>query len=132
VNIPGLSKIAPILLLALWPAFASAGIPLLFTASIRCLRSATLLVCTDKQGSYYGISQRGSDILIRGYDAPSKKFWAQTSTRYGRLNIFTGLSSDGQVWFGSSKRLGWNIISRFSTSSGDRGKVSCNRLKGCD
>ncbi|SHM41063.1 hypothetical protein [Phytopseudomonas punonensis] len=99
--------------------------------AMRCTRSATLLNCTDRFGNHYGIVQRGNDTLMRGFDVISRLSWAQTSTTYGRLQIFTGVSADGQVWFGSSRRIGWNVVSRLSSSQGERDRVNCNRLNGC-
>lgn len=99
--------------------------------AMRCTRSATLLNCTDRFGNHYGIAQQGSDTLMRGFDAISGHTWAQTSTTYGRLQLFTGVSSDGQLWVGSSRRIGWNVVGRLSSSSGERDRVNCNRLSGC-
>ncbi len=99
--------------------------------AMRCTRSATLLNCTDRFGNHYGIVQQGNDTLMRGYDVISGLSWAQTSTTYGRLQLFTGVSADGQVWFGSSRRIGWNVVSRLSSSKGERDRVNCNRLSGC-
>ncbi|ACO79092.1 hypothetical protein AvCA_29230 [Azotobacter vinelandii CA] len=111
---------------------AGAEIPVLSGVAVRCTRSATLLHCDDGRGGHYGMARRGNDLFLRGYDAASGLFWAQTSTRFGRVQFFSGVSSDGNLWIGMSRQLGWNVISRFSTSAGDRGRVSCNRLKGCD
>ncbi|WP_409277201.1 hypothetical protein [Pseudomonas defluvii] len=74
----------------------------------------------------------GNTGRLRGFDAGSGLTWAQTTTRHGRLHFFTGLSSDGSVWAGLARPFGWNVITRFSTSSGGQGRLSCNRLKGCD
>ncbi|GLX14805.1 hypothetical protein Pstr01_30440 [Pseudomonas straminea] len=99
--------------------------------AMRCTRSATLLNCSDRFGNHYGMRQQGSDTLMRGFDVISGLSWAQTSTTYGRLQIFTGVSADGEVWFGSSRRIGWNVVSRLSSSQGERDRVNCNRLNGC-
>jgi hypothetical protein len=99
--------------------------------AMRCTRSAMLLNCTDRFGNHYGIVQQGNDTLMRGFDVISGLSWSQTSTTYGRLQLFTGVSADGQVWFGSSRRIGWNVVSRLSSSQGDRDRVNCNRLSGC-
>lgn len=96
-----------------------------------CTRSATLLNCTDRFGNHYGIAQRGNDTLMRGFDAISGQTWAQTSTTYGRLQLFTGVASNGELWVGSSRRIGWNVVSRFSSSNGERERVNCNRMMGC-
>ncbi|ANY88425.1 MULTISPECIES: hypothetical protein [Pseudomonas] len=111
---------------------AHAELPMIGGATLHCVRSATLLRCTDSQGGYYGMAQRGNDLFLRGFDAGSGLTWAQTTTRHGRLHFFTGLSSDGNVWSGLARPFGWDVITRFSTSSGGQGRLSCNRLKGCD
>lgn len=99
--------------------------------AMRCTRSATLVNCSDRFGNHYGIVQQGSDTLMRGFDAISGQRWAQTSTTYGRLQLFTGISSNGELWVGTSRRIGWNVVSRFSSSKGERGRVNCNRMIGC-
>ncbi|MCQ4272365.1 glutamine synthetase [Pseudomonas kuykendallii] len=96
-----------------------------------CLRSANLLVCEDRLGNAYAVAKVGSDTYLRGYDSLSGRHWRQTSSRYGRLTFFSGIASDGEIWIGSSRRLGWNDVSRLSSSSGTRGSVTCNRLVGC-
>ncbi|MEH3024096.1 MAG: hypothetical protein PGN19_15335 [Pseudomonas oryzihabitans] len=110
---------------------AQAAIPSLKPAN-SCVRSAFVLRCQDGQGGWYGLTVQGNDTLMRGFDAASGRSWAQTSTRLGRLQFFSGLTSDGQVWLGRTRQLGWNVISRFSTSQGDRARTSCNRVAGCE
>ncbi|AEF22189.1 hypothetical protein [Pseudomonas fulva] len=110
------------------PAHAAFTLP---GDAMRCTRSAMLLNCTDRFGNHYGMLQQANDTLMRGFDVISGLSWAQTSTTYGRLQIFTGVSADGEVWFGSSRRIGWNVVSRLSSSQGDRDRVNCNRLNGC-
>ncbi|MEQ9727260.1 hypothetical protein ABRP29_16635 [Pseudomonas sp. WHRI 8822A] len=110
------------------PSYAAFTLP---GDAMRCTRSATLLNCMDRFGNHYGIVQQGNDTLMRGFDVISGLSWSQTSTTYGRLQLFTGVSADGQVWFGSSRRIGWNVVSRLSSSQGDRDRVNCNRLSGC-
>lgn len=109
-----------------------AEIPVLTSTAVHCTHSAALLRCNDGRGGYYGMARLGDDLFLRGYDAASGLSWAQTSTRFGRVQFFSGVSDDGNVWIGMTRQFGWNIISRFSTSGGERGRVSCNRLKGCD
>lgn len=99
--------------------------------AMRCTRSATLLNCADRFGNHYGIAQRGNDTLMRGFDTISGQTWAQTSTTYGRLQLFTGVASNGELWVGSSRRIGWNVVSRLSSSNGERERVNCNRMMGC-
>ena len=114
--------------------FCSAPVQAAFSLpgdAMRCTRTATLANCSDRFGNHYGIVQRGGDTLMRGFDVISGLTWAQTSTTYGRLVLFTGVSSDGEVWFGSSRRIGWNAVSRLSSSQGERERVSCNRISGC-
>lgn len=97
-----------------------------------CLRSANLLVCEDRLGNSYAVAKVGTDTYLRGYDSLSGRHWRQTSSRYGRLTFFSGIASDGEIWIGSSRRLGWNDVSRLSSSKGGRGSVTCNRLIGCN
>lgn len=96
-----------------------------------CTRSANLLACDDRQGSYYGVQTQGGTIYLRGYDAPSGRRWAQTTSRYGLLNFYTGIASDGEAWVGYSRRVGWTTLNRVSSSSGQRFSLRCNRLNGC-
>ncbi|SDI39824.1 hypothetical protein SAMN05216588_11631 [Pseudomonas flavescens] len=121
--------IAFVLVLLLSPSLL-AGLPLPGEA-MRCTRSATLINCTDRLGNHYGIVQQGSDTLMRGFDVISGQRWAQTSISYGRLQLFTGVSSNGELWVGSSRRIGWNVVSRISSSRGERDRVNCNRMTGC-
>ncbi|WP_411269324.1 hypothetical protein [Phytopseudomonas dryadis] len=124
-------KLVPgVLLACLWTLPAQAAFMLPGDA-MQCVRSASVLNCTDRFGNHYGIVQRGNDTLMRGFDAISGQTWAQTSTTYGRLQLFTGISSSGELWVGSSRRIGWNVVSRFSSSQGERDRVSCNRISGC-
>ncbi|WP_437881541.1 hypothetical protein [Pseudomonas sp. LRF_L74] len=101
--------------------------------AVRCELSAAILFCRQSgTAGFYAISKSGTDTYARGYDAGLATYWAQTSSQYGRFSIFSGVSGDGQVWFGSSKRIGWNMVSNFSTSSGDARRISCNRISGCN
>jgi len=110
---------------------AQAAIPSLTPANA-CVRSAFILRCQDRQGGWYAVAVQGNDTLMRGYDPGSGLSWAQTSTRLGRLQFFSGLTNDGNLWLGRTHQLGWNVISRFSTSQGDRARTSCNRVSGCE
>lgn len=96
-----------------------------------CTRSANLLACADREGSYYSVQTHGSTTYLRGYDAPTQRRWAQTSSRYGQLTFYTGLTSDGEAWVGYSRRVGWTTLNRVSSSSGQRFSLRCNRLTGC-
>ena len=97
------------------------------------LRAQRLRVALPGQaGGWYGVAVQGNDTLMRGYDPVSGLSWAQTSTRLGRMQFFSGLTSDGNLWLGRTRQLGWNVISRFSTSQGDRARTSCNRVAGCE
>lgn len=96
-----------------------------------CTRSANLLACADRQGSYYSVQTQGSTTYLRGYDAPSERRWAQTNSRYGQLTFYTGIASDGEAWVGYSRRVGWTTLNRVSSSSGQRFNLRCNRLGGC-
>ncbi|WHS60341.1 glutamine synthetase [Pseudomonas sp. G2-4] len=113
--------------LLLWVLSASAQNPLL----ANCTRSANLLACVDGQGNAYSVATTGSTIYLRGFEATSHRYWAQTNSRYGQLTFFTGLASDGESWVGYSRRVGWTTINRFSSSGGSTGKFVCGRMNGC-
>lgn len=96
-----------------------------------CTRSANLLACVDADGNAYSVATAGSTIYLRGFEASGKRYWAQTSSRYGQLTFFTGIASDGEAWVGYSQRVGWTTRNRFSSSGGSSGKFTCSRLTGC-
>ncbi|MFJ4454933.1 glutamine synthetase [Pseudomonas sp. NPDC089392] len=96
-----------------------------------CTRSATLLACQDGKGSYYSVRTEGSTLYLRGYDYSSRRLWAQTNSRYGALNFFTGLASDGEAWVGYSRRIGWTTLNRVSSSSGQSFNLHCSLIGGC-
>lgn len=81
-------------------------------------RSANLLTCVDGQGNAYSVATAGNTIYLRGFEAVSRRYWAQTNSRYGQLTFFTGLASDGESWVGYSRRVGWTTLNRFSSSAG--------------
>jgi len=108
-----------------------AEIPILSSQRMHCTRSATLLHCSDGRGSFYAVAQQGNQFYLRGFDARSGLSWAQTLTRLGRIQYFAGASSDFNLWTGSGRRIGWNQVNSFTTGDGERGQVSCNRLRGC-
>ena len=96
-----------------------------------CAQSANLLACHDADGNAYSVATEGKTLWLRGYEAGSKRRWAQTNSRYGQLTFFTGLASDGEAWIGTIQRVGWTTISRVSSSSGTRTKIICSRVTGC-
>lgn len=96
-----------------------------------CTRSATLLACNDAHGNSYSVATAGSTTWLKGYEVLDKRRWAQTNSRYGQLTFFTGLASDGEAWVGTVQRVGWTTITRVSSSSGTRSKITCSRLNGC-
>ncbi|MEB0047107.1 MULTISPECIES: glutamine synthetase [unclassified Pseudomonas] len=96
-----------------------------------CTRSANLLACIDPEGNAYSVNTVGSTIYLRGFEVAGKRYWAQTSSRYGQLTFFTGLASDGEAWVGYSRRVGWTTINRFSSSGGSSAKFTCSRMTGC-
>ncbi|MGE8065738.1 glutamine synthetase [Pseudomonas sp. NPDC089569] len=96
-----------------------------------CTRSANLLACVDGEGNAYSVNTAGSTIYLRGFEAAARRYWAQTSSRYGQLTFFTGIASDGEAWVGYNRRVGWTTINRFSSSGGTGGKFTCNRISGC-
>lgn len=110
---------------------ASSALALPRSELATCTRSANLLACADSTGSYYGVQTQGATTYLRGYDQPSKRRWAQTSSRYGQLTFYTGLASDGEAWVGYSRKVGWTTLNRVSSSSGQRFNLRCNRLSGC-
>jgi len=96
-----------------------------------CTRSATLLTCIDPQDNSYSVAMSGSTMYLRGFESADSRRWAQTNSRYGSMTFFTGLASDGEVWVGYIQKVGWTTISRVSSSSGSRSKITCSRVTGC-
>ncbi|MBO1538000.1 glutamine synthetase [Pseudomonas sp. OA65] len=113
--------------LLLWTLSVAAQSPL----SANCTRSANLLACVDGQGNAYSVATVGDTIYLRGFEAASRRYWAQTNSRYGQLTFFTGLASDGESWVGYSRRVGWTTLNRFSSSGGSGGVFVCGRMNGC-
>nr|WP_313455152.1 glutamine synthetase [Pseudomonas sp.] len=101
------------------------------TSLSRCTRSATLLACHNANGSFYSIQTAGEDLFLRGFDSATGRRWAQTNSRYGSLSFYIGLASDGEVWFGYSRRIGWTTVNRVSSSSGQRFDLHCSLVGGC-
>lgn len=96
-----------------------------------CTRSSTLLVCVDAYGNRYSVAMAGTTMYLRGYESAGNRRWAQTNSRYGSMTFFTGLASDGEAWAGYIRKVGWTTISRVSSSSGSRSKITCDRVMGC-
>lgn len=117
----------PALALLLLASHAFAQSPLMGN----CTRSANLLACSDGLGNYYSVATAGNTVYLRGFEADSRRIWAQTNSRYGQLTFFTGLASDGESWVGYSRRVGWTTLNRFSSSGGSSGKFICARVSGC-
>jgi hypothetical protein len=107
---------------------ASAQAPNLLATCTRC---ANLLSCVDAEGNAYSVATAGSTTYLRGFEVIGKRYWAQTSSRYGQLTFFTGLASDGEAWVGYTRRVGWTTINRFSSSGGTSAKFTCSRITGC-
>lgn len=122
-------------LLCLPISFASVAgqppLPFPGEAPAACAWSARVLACMDTQGNYYSVATQGHDTYLRGFDAASGQRWAQTGTRFGSLTFFTGITSDGQIWAGTSRGIGWTSVSRLSSSSGGRARLTCGRVSGC-
>lgn len=116
-----------LLLLTPVPALALAS----GSSLVLCTRSATLLACQDGNGSYYSVRTEGSHLYLRGFDTTTRRLWSQTNSRYGPLTFFTGLASDGEAWFGYSRRVGWTTLNRVSSSSGHRFNLHCSLVGGC-
>lgn len=106
---------------------AWAQIPALAT----CTRSANLLACVDADGNAYSVNTVGSTLYLRGFEKNGQRYWAQTNSRFGQLTFFTGIASDGEAWVGSTRRVGWTTINRFSSSGGNSAKFTCSRIAGC-
>ncbi|WP_296184735.1 glutamine synthetase [Pseudomonas sp. UBA1879] len=96
-----------------------------------CTRSATLLACVDAYDNQYSVAMKGTTMYLRGYESVANRTWAQTNSRYGAMTFFTGLASDGEAWVGYIQKVGWTTISRVSSSSGSRSKITCDRVMGC-
>ncbi|MGH8416058.1 MAG: glutamine synthetase [Pseudomonas sp.] len=96
-----------------------------------CTRSATLLACIDAYDNRYSVAMSGTTMYLRGYESADQRRWAQTDSRYGSMTSFTGLASDGEAWVGYIQKIGWTTISRVSSSSGSRSKITCDRVMGC-
>lgn len=97
----------------------------------QCTRSANVLACSDAQGNAYSVATAGNITYLRGFEVIGKRYWVQTSSRYGQLTFFTGLASDGEAWVGYTRRVGWTTINRFSSSGGSSTKFTCSRITGC-
>lgn len=106
---------------------ASAQMPALAT----CTRSANLLACVDADGNAYSVNTVGNTLYLRGFEKAGQSYWAQTNSRFGQLTFFTGIASDGEVWVGYTRRVGWTTINRFSSSAGSSAKFTCSRITGC-
>ncbi|NWA27428.1 glutamine synthetase [Pseudomonas gingeri] len=124
---PVLNYVLPALLLV--AASAQAQVPA--ASQTICTRSANLLACKDGLGNAYGVATEGKTIYLQGFEVIGKRYWAQTSSRYGQLTFFTGIASDGEAWVGYSRRVGWTTQNRFSSSGGLSKKFVCDRMVGC-
>ncbi|WP_268798776.1 glutamine synthetase [Pseudomonas huanghezhanensis] len=118
-----------VLLLAVTPVLAAP--PSIRPELALCTRSVSLLACQDDYGNSYSVAMAGTTLFMRGYEASSHRRWAQTNSRYGQLTFFTGVASDGEVWAGWVRKVGWTSVTRISSSSGIHSKVICDRLTGC-
>ena len=96
-----------------------------------CTRSQSVLKCSDTRGNFYSVFIAGNTLSSAGFDATSRQHWSQTTSRFGNSYFFSGITSGGQIWVGSSRKLGWDVRTRMATSSGDRLRLVCNRLTGC-
>lgn len=105
--------------LLLWVLSASAQSPLL----ANCTRSANLLACVDSQGNAYSVATAGNTIYLRGFEAASHRYWAQTNSRYGQLTFFTGLASDGESWVGVQPARGLDDPQSFLKLRRERGRI---------
>ncbi|MCO8165578.1 glutamine synthetase [Pseudomonas sp. LJDD11] len=101
------------------------------TGGATCVRSLNLLSCSDLEGNGYSVATQGDTTYLRGYESASARRWAQTNSRYRQLTFFTGLASDGEIWVGTIRKVGWTTITRVSSSNGTRSSISCGRVTGC-
>lgn len=116
------------------PTWTNAGhLPLPFPgeAPAACAWSARVLACMDDAGNLYSVATQGHDTFLRGFDAASGQRWVQTGTRFGNLTFFSGITSAGEIWLGTSRGIGWTNVSHFSSSSGGRARLTCGRVSGC-
>lgn len=97
----------------------------------RCVRGGVLLVCSDGLGNRYGVRTDGIDTYTRGFPNAARQSWAQTNTRYGQLTIFSGVTSEGEIWLGRIQKVGWTTLTRFSSSRGETQRLRCNTMTGC-
>jgi hypothetical protein len=116
--------------LSLCSTLAVAEIPNL-AGSTRCTRSPSVVACSDNRGSYYSVSRAKDTVTAGGFDASSRQRWSQTMTRFGSVYFFSGITSEGQIWVGTSRKIGWDMRMKMSTSKGDQSRFVCNRLVGC-
>ena len=100
-------------------------------AAPRCVRGGVLLVCSDGLGNRYGVRTDGIDTYTRGFPNAAGQSWAQTNTRYGQLTLFSGVTSEGEVWLGRIQKVGWTTLTRFSSSRGETQRLRCNTMTGC-
>lgn len=123
--------IAVVVWLALSSTCAVAAGTLPLTGGATCVRSLHLLACSDAAGNGYSVATQGDTTYLRGYESASARRWAQTNSRYRQLTFFTGIASDGEVWVGTIRKVGWTTLTRVSSSNGTRSGISCGRVTGC-
>lgn len=108
---------------------AAGSVPL--TDSATCVRSLNLLSCSDLAGNGYSVATQGQTTYLRGVEAASARSWAQTNSLSRQLTFFTGVASDGEIWVGTIRKVGWTTLTRVSSSNGTRSSISCGRVTGC-
>lgn len=108
---------------------AAGTVPL--TSGATCVRSLNLLSCGDVEGNGYSVATQGDTTYLRGFEAASARRWAQTNSLYRQLTFFTGVASDGEIWVGTIRKVGWTTLTRVSSSNGTRSSISCGRVTGC-
>jgi hypothetical protein len=101
------------------------------STAVGCLGSGQIISCEDWSGSRYHISVVDKNIVIHGYETISKRSWTQIQARYGSISFTIGYASDGEVWSGFNRSIGWTSLSRIASSASGRKRVLCSKVTGC-
>ena len=98
---------------------------------VNCMSTGQIVSCEDLAGSHYHVSVVDKHIFIQGYDAATQRTWTQTQAHYGRISFLIGYASDGEIWSGFTRAIGWTSRGRVSSSSTGRQTLLCGRVGGC-
>ncbi|TWI57697.1 hypothetical protein IQ22_00914 [Pseudomonas duriflava] len=99
--------------------------------TIDCRTLGQTVSCEDHYGNRYYIATVDNFIFMRDYDAISHRTWSQTQTRNRPVSFFIGYASNGEVWAGFTRSLGWTSLSRVSSWSTGQQKGRCGKTIGC-